>query len=131
MPVVADRIYVPKTYSVHADRTAVVEVIEDAIVASGARLIYSSFRSEAIAPMYFGAEDHAGHRYGLLVYPFTTRDARPATDQEANAEPRFDSAIPRVNETSRIRWLVTRPELTSRLCCASIPKNASSSGSIH
>ena len=91
MPVVADRIYVPKTYRVQADRTAVVEVIEDAIVASDARLIYSSFRSEAIAPMYFGAEDHAGHRYGLLVYPFTTtrRETRNRPKGERRTQIRF------------------------------------------
>jgi hypothetical protein len=87
----AGRIYVPKTYAVSTDRNAVVQVLEEAVVASGARLIYSSFRSETVAPMYLGAEDHDGHRYGLLVYPFTTtrRETKNRPPGERRTQIRF------------------------------------------
>lgn len=72
MPVLAGRIYVPKLYPVKADRSAVVDVLLDGIREAGARVLSCSFPNELVAPLYIGAEDAAGHRYGLLIYPFTT-----------------------------------------------------------
>lgn len=89
--VLAGRIYVPKTYSVSSDRDAVVSVLEEAVAESGARLIFSSFRHERAAPMYLGAEDDAGQRFGLLVYPFTTtrRETRNRPKGERRTQIRF------------------------------------------
>lgn len=91
MAELAARLYVPRVYQVQENRSAVVDVIEGAIRASGGRLIYSSFREEQVAPMYFGAEDTAGHRYGLLIYPFTTtrRETRNRPPGERRSQIRF------------------------------------------
>lgn len=70
MPELAGRIYIPKLYKVDADRASVVEVLESGIAASGGRVIFSSFRDERVAPVYIGAEEGNGGRYGMLVYPF-------------------------------------------------------------
>jgi hypothetical protein len=72
MPEVAGRLYVPKLYRIEADRAPVVELLERSVVASGGRVVYSSFREQLVAPIYLGAEDEASRRYGLLIYPFTT-----------------------------------------------------------
>ena len=72
MPELAGRIYVPKLYPVQAERGKVIELLEKGIEQSGARVIYSSFWAHRVAPMYIGAEDELGRRYGLVVYPFTT-----------------------------------------------------------
>ena len=42
------------------------------IEASGGRLVYCSFDEDRVAPVYIGAEDPEGHRYGMLVYRSTT-----------------------------------------------------------
>lgn len=72
MPELAGRIYVPKLYPVDADRAAIVDVLEDAVVQSGGKVLFSSFRDHRVAPVYLGAQDSNGGRYGMLVYPFTT-----------------------------------------------------------
>jgi len=91
VPNLAGRTYVPKTYPVQEERTAVVDVIERGIIDAGARLIYSSFRHEHSAPMYFGAETAEGHRFGLLIYPFTTtrRETRNRPAGERRTQIRF------------------------------------------
>lgn len=91
MPEIAGRVYVPKTYSVSADRGAVIRVLESGVRSSGGRVIYSSFRETESAPMYLGVEDRAGHRYGLLIYPFTTtrRETRNRPAGERRSQIRF------------------------------------------
>lgn len=66
----AGRLYIPKLYNIDADRASVVDLLERGIEASGGRVVYSSFRDQRVAPIYIGAEDGTGARYGLLVYPF-------------------------------------------------------------
>jgi len=118
MPEVAGRIYVPKTYPVRWDRAAVVEVLENAVAASGARLIYSSFQSENIAPMYLGAEDGTGHRYGLLVYPFTTtrRETRKRPKGERRTQIRFGDPTRERDELNPIAHDVAGTDVTLLLC---------------
>ena len=70
MTSLAGRLYVPKLYKIEAERASVVELLESAVEASGGRVVYSSFRDQRVAPIYIGAEDGTGARYGLLVYPF-------------------------------------------------------------
>jgi hypothetical protein len=70
VPELAGRIYIPKLYNIDADRASVVKLLENGIRASGGRVVYSSFRDQRVAPIYIGAEDGTGARYGLLVYPF-------------------------------------------------------------
>lgn len=91
MPNLAGRTYVPKVYPVMQERVAVIDVIERGIAAAGARLIYSSFRQDQSAPMYFGAETDSGHRFGLLIYPFTTtrRETRNRPKGERRTQIRF------------------------------------------
>jgi hypothetical protein len=72
MAMVAGRYYIPKRYPVARTREPVVAVLEQAVVASGARVISCSFRRDRVAPVYLGAEDEDGRRYGMVVYPFTT-----------------------------------------------------------
>lgn len=88
---IAGRIYLPKTYPVTSERADVVELLEQSVVESGARLIYSSFRDSSTAPMYLAAEDGEGHRYGMLVYPFTTtrRETRNRPAGERRTQIRF------------------------------------------
>jgi hypothetical protein len=91
MTELAGRHYVPKLYPVAASRQRVIGVLEHAVEASGARVISSSFRHRRVAPMHLGAEDDAGHRYGILVYPFTTtrRTTRNRPGGEHRAQIRF------------------------------------------
>lgn len=87
MPELAGRIYVPRLYSIDADREPVVALLERSVVASGGRVVYSSFRHERVAPFYVGAEDRTGRRYGMLIYAFTTTHRvtrnRPADEHRA------------------------------------------------
>lgn len=91
MPELAGRLYIPKLYPIDASRAAVVEFIEESVRQSGGRVVYSSFRDERVAPMYIGAEDDAGRRYGMLIYPFTTtrRETRNRPGGERRTQIRF------------------------------------------
>ena len=71
VPELAGRVYVPKMYPIQNDRAPVIALLADGIHESGGRVIYNSFDGR-LAPVYIGAEDRAGHRFGLLIYPFTT-----------------------------------------------------------
>lgn len=51
-----------------------------------------------VAPIFVGAEDSDGHRYGLLVYPFTT--TRRVTKNRPQAEHRFQI---RFGDPTRVR----------------------------
>lgn len=91
MPEIAGRLYVPKLYSVDTSRTAVVDFLERAVRESGGRVVYSSFPAQRVAPVYVGAEDDAGRRYGMLIYPFTTtrRETRNRPGGERRTQIRF------------------------------------------
>lgn len=95
MPELAGRLYIPKLYRIDADRAPVVDLLEGSIQASGGRLVYSSFRERLVAPVYLGAEDGAGRRYGLLVYPFTTthRATRHRPTDEHRAQIRLADPV--------------------------------------
>lgn len=86
-PKLAGRSYVSKTYPISARRTPVIDLLHRAIEASGGRVVSCSYPGEPVAPIFFGAEDEDGHRYGLLTYPFTT--TRRATKNRPSAEHRF------------------------------------------
>ncbi|MBK6501893.1 MAG: hypothetical protein IPG03_05865 [Candidatus Microthrix sp.] len=83
MPEIAGRIYVPDLPG-QTDRDLVVQTIRTGIERSRKlRVDLRSFPEQAMAPMYVGAEDGAGRRYGLMVYPFTT--ARRGNEEPARA----------------------------------------------
>lgn len=87
MPELAGRTYVPKLYRINSKRRPVIDLLERAVVESGGRVVSCSFPNAMVAPMFLGAEDEDGHRYGMLVYPFTT--TRRRTTNRADAEHRF------------------------------------------
>lgn len=87
VPALAGRSYVPKTYAISTRRQPVIELLHRAIEASGARVVSCSYPDEKVAPIYFGAEDQDGHRYGVLTYPFTT--TRRIIKNRPKAEHRF------------------------------------------
>lgn len=91
MPEIAGRLYVPKLYPVTADRRAVVELVEIGVRRAGGRVVFNSFGVNQVAPIYVGAEDNAGHRYGLLLYPFTTtrRETKNRPKGERRTQIRF------------------------------------------
>lgn len=86
-PSLAGRSYIPKIYPISARRTPVIDLLHSAVEASGGRVVSCSYPSARVAPIFLGAEDEDGHRYGLLTYPFTT--TRRATKNRPNAEHRF------------------------------------------
>lgn len=104
MPELAGRLYVPKVYPIEAEREAVVELLEHSVEASGGRLVYSSFREHLIAPIYLGAEDTQGGRYGVLVYPFTTtrRETKNRPLDEHRAQIRLGDPVRTRDEDNRI-----------------------------
>lgn len=114
MPELAGRLYVPKLYRIEAKREAVVELLERSVEASGSRLVYSSFREQLVAPIYLGAEDPQGRRYGILVYPFTTTRRltknRPAGEHRAQI--RLGDPVRGRDEQNRIARDVTGVDVT-------------------
>lgn len=94
----AGRSYVPKTYRISASRKPVIELLGSAIEASGGRVVSCSYPDEQVAPIFFGAEDEDGHRYGLLTYPFTT--TRRMVKNRPSAEHRFQI---RFGDPTRVR----------------------------
>jgi hypothetical protein len=86
VPELAGRLYIPKLYRVASSRRHVVSFLESAVRASGARVVYSSFDDQQVAPFYMGAEDGFGRRFGMLIYPFTT--TKRLTRNRANDEHR-------------------------------------------
>jgi restriction-modification system family protein len=95
VPELAGRLYVPKLYAVRPDRAAAVDVLRRGIEAGGARVISCTFPDACVAPMYIGAEDQQGRRYGLLVYPFTTtrRETRNRPKGERRTQIRFGDPV--------------------------------------
>ncbi len=104
MPDLAGRAYVPKLYRISASRAPVVELIERAIEASGGRVVYSSFAESKVAPIYVGAEDRAGGRYGMLIYPFTTtrRGTRNRPADERRTQIRLGDPVRHRDESNEI-----------------------------
>lgn len=86
-PRLAGRSYVPKTYAITAKRQPVIDLLHRAVEASGGRVVSCSYPGEKVAPIFLGAEDGDGHRYGLLTYPFTT--TRRVIKNRPKAEHRF------------------------------------------
>lgn len=97
-PLLAGRSYVPKTYRISASRKPVIDLLGSAIEASGGRIVSCSYPAEQVAPIFFGAEDGDGHRYGLLTYPFTT--TRRTIKNRPSAEHRFQI---RYGDPERVR----------------------------
>lgn len=87
MPGLGGRSYIPKTYPIMAKRQPVIDLIRRAVDESGGRVVSCSYPDEKVAPIFFGAEDEDGHRYGLLTYPFTT--TRRTIRNRPRAEHRF------------------------------------------
>ncbi len=83
----AGRSYVPKLYRVNTKRQPVIDLLRCAVDEAGGRVVSCSFPEEKVAPMFLGAEDGDGHRYGLLLYPFTT--TRRLIRNRPHAEHRF------------------------------------------
>lgn len=104
MAELAGRIYVPKLYSIEGEREGVVTILEAAVEASGGRVVYSSFREQRVAPIYVGAEDGDGRRYGMLVYPFTAtkRSTRNRPSDEHRAQIRFGDPVRARDESNVI-----------------------------
>jgi hypothetical protein len=80
----AGRSYIPKLYRVMKSRQVTIDVLLGGIESGGARVVSCSFPDEPVAPVFIGAEDPEGHRYGLILYAFTTTKRqiknRPVTE---------------------------------------------------
>jgi hypothetical protein len=95
MASLAGRLYVPSVYPVDRDRARSFQLLEAAVAASGGRVVYSSFWDERVAPLFLGAEDGLGRRYGILAYPFTAtrRITRSRPSDEHRAQIRFGDPV--------------------------------------
>lgn len=67
----AGRSYIPKSYRISSSRQPVIDLLRRAVEDSGGRLVSCSYPDRMVAPVFLGAEDEEGHRYGMLAYPFT------------------------------------------------------------
>lgn len=94
----AGRSYVPKTYRIVSTRTPVIDLLAHAVESSGGRIVSCSYPEEKVAPIFMGAEVGDGHRYGLLLYPFTT--TRRVIRNRPEAEHRFQI---RFGDPQRVR----------------------------
>jgi hypothetical protein len=123
MPELAGRIYVPKLYKLDGERSLVVDFIASAVAASGGRVVYSSFADDRVAPIYMGAEDGAGRRYGMLMYPFTAtkRATRNRPPDEHRAQIRFGDPVRARDESNLIARDVAGVDVT--LVLAVDPEN--------
>ena len=91
----------------------VVDLLSSGIEASGGRVVSCSFPDQRVAPIFLGAEDEDGHRYGLLAYPV---HHDPSGDQEPARTPstasRSASATPRGSARSPTRSATILPAST-------------------
>ncbi len=94
----AGRAYIPRTYRISSSRAPVVDLLRRGIEQAGGHVTHCSFPDHQVAPIYFGAEDALGHRYGLLTYPFTT--TRRQITHRPDAEHRFQI---RFGDPERVR----------------------------
>ena len=92
------RSYIPKLYEISSRRQPLVDLLLRGIKDGGGRVVSCSFPDKKVAPIFIGAEDGDNHRYGLLVYPFTTTH-RPTKNRPA-AEHRFQI---RYGDPERVR----------------------------
>ena len=83
----AGRSYIPKLYRIAKSRKPVVDLLLGGIEDGGGRVVSCSFPAKKLAPIFIGAEDSDNHRFGLVVYPFTT--TRRATKNRPATEHRF------------------------------------------
>lgn len=67
MPELAGRTYIPKLYRINSRRQPVMDLLARAVAESGGRVVSCSYPDEKVAPMFLGAEDEDGHRYGMLL----------------------------------------------------------------
>lgn len=123
MPELAGRLYVPKLYNLDGDRALVVDFLASAVEASGGRVVYNSFADDRVAPIYMGAEDGAGRRYGMLMYPFTAtkRATRNRPPDEHRAQIRFGDPVRARDESNLIARDVAGVDVT--LVLAVDPEN--------
>jgi hypothetical protein len=123
MPELAGRIYVPKLHKLDGERALVVDFIASAVEASGGRVVYNSFADDRVAPIYMGAEDGAGRRYGMLMYPFTAtkRATRNRPRDEHRAQIRFGDPVRARDESNLIARDVAGVDVT--LVLAVDPEN--------
>ena len=114
VPELAGRVYVPKLYNVDAERRQVISFLESSVRASGGRVVYSSFDDQQVAPIYLGAEDGEGRRYGMLVYPFTTtrRSTKNRPADEHRAQIRFGDPVRARDELNLIARDVAGVDVT-------------------
>lgn len=98
MAELAGRSYIPKLYRISKSRTPVVDLLLKGIEDGGGRVVSCSFPAQRLAPILIGAEEGDNHRYGLLVYPFTT--TRRATRNRPATEHRFQI---RYGDPERVR----------------------------
>lgn len=94
----AGRSYIPKLYRISRSRTPVVDLLLKGVEDGGGRVVSCSFPAKQLAPIFIGVEDGHNHRYGLLVYPFTT--TRRATKNRPATENRFQI---RYGDPERVR----------------------------
>ncbi len=98
MAELAGRSYIPKLYRISKSRTSAVNLLREGIEDGGGRVVSCSFPAQKLAPIPIGVEDGENHRYGLLVYPFTT--TRRATRNRPATEHRFQI---RYGDPERVR----------------------------
>ena len=94
----AGRSYLPKLYPISKSREPVVDLLLKGIKDGGGRVVSCSFPAKKLAPIYIGAEESDNHRFGLVVYPFTT--TRRTTRNRPNTEHRFQI---RYGDPERVR----------------------------
>ena len=94
----AGRSYIPKLYRIAKSRKPVVDLLLEGIEDGGGRVVSCSFPAKRLAPIFIGAEDSDNHRFGLVVYPFTT--TRRATKNRPATEHRFQI---RYGDPERVR----------------------------
>ena len=109
------RSYIPKLYRISKSRTPIVDLLLQGIEDGGGRVVSCSFPAKRLAPILIGAEDGDNHRYGLLVYPFTT--TRRATRNRPATEHRFQLRGPKTTRRSAPSSGSTTPGSTPSTTC--------------
>lgn len=110
---VAGRSYVSKVYRIALSRQPVVDLLRHGVEAGGGRVVSCSFPDHRVAPVFLGAEDGDGRRYGLLTYPFTTTkrptlnrpptEGTPLPDSLWRPSPKAQRAEPAESRSGRRR----------------------------
>lgn len=89
------RSYVVKRYPISTRRRPVIDLLLHGIEKAGGRVVSCSFPDVLEAPIFIGAEDGDGHRYGMLIYPFTStlRHTRNRSDTEHRFQIRLGDPV--------------------------------------